>query len=115
MSDRKSQSLLCSGRAFPTNQIRKNEVIVIEKSVAFDFSFFNLLNEPFLLVVSDHPYFVGVQYHPEFTSRPIKPSPPYFGLLLAAAGKLNSYLQRGCQLSPRYKATPITLSILKPH
>ncbi|GAA6091365.1 CTP synthase 1, partial [Tachysurus ichikawai] len=48
-----------------------------------------------------HPYFVGVQYHPEFTSRPIKPSPPYFGLLLAAAGKLHSYLMKGCRLSPR--------------
>lgn len=50
---------------------------------------------------SDHPYFVGVQYHPEFTSRPIKPSPPYLGLLLASAGKLQSYLQKGCRLSPR--------------
>uniref|UniRef100_A0AAY4BN38 CTP synthase n=1 Tax=Denticeps clupeoides TaxID=299321 RepID=A0AAY4BN38_9TELE len=49
----------------------------------------------------DHPYFVGVQYHPEFTSRPIKPSPPYFGLLLASAGILHSFLQRGCRLSPR--------------
>lgn len=49
----------------------------------------------------DHCYFVGVQYHPEFTSRPIKPSPPYFGLLLAAAGKLQSYLTKGCRLSPR--------------
>ncbi|KTF77871.1 hypothetical protein cypCar_00025625 [Cyprinus carpio] len=49
----------------------------------------------------DHPYFVGVQYHPEFTSRPIKPSPPYLGLLLAAAGGLPAYLQKGCRLSPR--------------
>ena len=52
-------------------------------------------------VLSDHPYFVGVQYHPEFTSRPIKPSPPYFGLLLAASGKLQGYLQKNCRLSPR--------------
>uniref|UniRef100_A0A665T627 CTP synthase n=1 Tax=Echeneis naucrates TaxID=173247 RepID=A0A665T627_ECHNA len=51
--------------------------------------------------VSGHTYFVGVQYHPEFTSRPIKPSPPYFGLLLAAVGKLQSYLAKGCHLSPR--------------
>ncbi|XP_068179215.1 CTP synthase 1-like isoform X2 [Antennarius striatus] len=54
-----------------------------------------------VIEVENHCYFVGVQYHPEFTSRPIKPSPPYFGLLLAAAGKLQSYLNRGCQLSPR--------------
>uniref|UniRef100_W5KQQ6 CTP synthase n=1 Tax=Astyanax mexicanus TaxID=7994 RepID=W5KQQ6_ASTMX len=54
-----------------------------------------------VIELDDHPYFVGVQYHPEFTSRPIKPSPPYFGLLLAAAGKLHTYLQKGCRLSPR--------------
>uniref|UniRef100_A0AAQ4QCL5 CTP synthase n=1 Tax=Gasterosteus aculeatus aculeatus TaxID=481459 RepID=A0AAQ4QCL5_GASAC len=54
-----------------------------------------------VIELDDHPYFVGVQYHPEFTSRPIKPSPPYLGLLLAAAGKLPSYLQKGCSLSPR--------------
>ncbi|XP_056879191.1 CTP synthase 1-like [Takifugu flavidus] len=54
-----------------------------------------------IIELEDHCYFVGVQYHPEFTSRPIKPSPPYFGLLLAAAGKLQSYLSKGCQLSPR--------------
>ncbi|KAG9493141.1 hypothetical protein GDO78_001188 [Eleutherodactylus coqui] len=51
--------------------------------------------------LEDHPYFVGVQYHPEFTSRPIKPSPPYFGLLLASAGRLSQYIERGCRLSPR--------------
>ncbi|XP_072316037.1 CTP synthase 1b [Eucyclogobius newberryi] len=54
-----------------------------------------------VIELDDHCYFVGVQYHPEFTSRPIKPSPPYFGLLLAAAGKLPSYLAKGCRLSPR--------------
>ncbi|KAM6936204.1 CTP synthase 1b isoform 1-T1 [Lycodopsis pacificus] len=54
-----------------------------------------------VIELEDHCYFVGVQYHPEFTSRPIKPSPPYFGLLLAAAGKLQGYLNKGCRLSPR--------------
>ena len=28
-----------------------------------------------------HPYFVAVQFHPEFLSRPLKPSPLFFGLL----------------------------------
>jgi CTP synthase len=32
-------------------------------------------------VFSDHPYFVGVQYHPEYISRPLKPSAPYLGLI----------------------------------
>ncbi len=30
----------------------------------------------------------------------MKPSPPYLGLLLASCGKLNSFLSRGCRLSP---------------
>jgi len=51
--------------------------------------------------LSGHPYFVGVQYHPEYLSRPLKPSPPYLGLLLASTGKLCNYLSRGCRLSPR--------------
>ncbi len=31
----------------------------------------------------------------------MKASPPYFGLLLAACGKLPYYLSRGCRLLPR--------------
>lgn len=54
-----------------------------------------------VIELEDHCYFVGVQYHPEFTSRPIKPSPPYLGLLLAAVGKLQGYVSKGCRLSPR--------------
>ena len=36
--------------------------------------------------LNDHPYFVGVQYHPEFKSRPERPSPPFLGLLKASTG-----------------------------
>lgn len=32
----------------------------------------------------DHPYFIGVQYHPEFKSRPNKPHPLFLGLLKAS-------------------------------
>lgn len=49
----------------------------------------------------DHPYFVGVQYHPEYLTRPMTPSPPYLGLLMAACNKLEGFLARNCQLSPR--------------
>lgn len=38
---------------------------------------------------SVHPYFIGVQSHPEFKNRLGKPSPLYLGLLLAASGKLD--------------------------
>lgn len=40
----------------------------------------------------DHPFFAATQYHPEFLSRPLKPSPPFLGLVLAASGELNDYL-----------------------
>ncbi|CAI5451607.1 unnamed protein product [Caenorhabditis angaria] len=42
--------------------------------------------------LKDHPYFVGAQFHPEYLSHPLTPSPPFFGLLLAATGQLQSYL-----------------------
>ncbi|ACI64907.1 CTP synthase [Thalassiosira pseudonana CCMP1335] len=41
---------------------------------------------------SQHPYYVGCQYHPEFKSRPLNPSPPFHGLLLAACGMLDDYV-----------------------
>ena len=49
----------------------------------------------------DHPYYVAVQYHPEYLSRPLNPSPPYLGLILAASNKLNGFISRGCNISPR--------------
>ena len=39
-----------------------------------------------IMELSDHPYFVVTQYHPEFKSRPNRPSPPFLGLLKAASG-----------------------------
>nr|XP_020863134.1 CTP synthase 2 isoform X2 [Phascolarctos cinereus] len=53
-----------------------------------------------IIELANHPYFIAVQFHPEFSSRPMKPSPPYLGLLLAATGMLSAYLQQGCKLSP---------------
>ncbi|XP_050016552.1 CTP synthase 2 [Alexandromys fortis] len=52
-----------------------------------------------IIELTGHPYFVGVQFHPEFTSRPMKPSPPYLGFLLAATGNLNTHLQQMSRLS----------------
>ena len=44
--------------------------------------------------LKDHPFFVAVQYHPEYLSRPMRPSPPYLGLVLAATGKLQTFLAK---------------------
>nr|CAD1816914.1 unnamed protein product [Ananas comosus var. bracteatus] len=40
-----------------------------------------------------HPYYIGVQFHPEFKSRPRKPSALFLGLILAATGQLEAYLK----------------------
>src|SRR5882757_9065276 len=32
----------------------------------------------------DHPFFVGLQAHPEFCTRPLNPSPPFLGFVAAA-------------------------------
>lgn len=47
----------------------------------------------------DHPFFAATQYHPEFLSRPLKPSPPFLGLVLAASGELNDYLAKMFRVS----------------
>ena len=33
----------------------------------------------------DHPFLLATQPHPEYKSRPLRPSPPYRGLVAAAA------------------------------
>ena len=33
----------------------------------------------------DHPFYVATQYHPEYLSRPLKPSPPFHGFVMASA------------------------------
>jgi CTP synthase len=40
-----------------------------------------------IMELEGHPYYVGTQYHPEFKSRPNRPSPPFLGLLMAAVGQ----------------------------
>lgn len=40
-----------------------------------------------IVEVKDHPFFVGVQFHPEFQSRPLSPHPLFVGLLKAAKNK----------------------------
>lgn len=54
-----------------------------------------------IMELEGHPYYVATQYHPEYLSRPLKPSPPFMGFILAAVGKLQNYLNHGCRMSPR--------------
>ncbi len=47
-----------------------------------------------IIELDDHPFYVAVQYHPEYLSRPLRPSPPYLGLILAATGKLQTFITK---------------------
>ncbi|XP_051125608.1 uncharacterized protein LOC127247684 isoform X2 [Andrographis paniculata] len=48
-----------------------------------------------IVELPNHPYFVGVQFHPEFKSRPGKPSALFLGLVAAACGQLDALLKKG--------------------
>lgn len=41
-----------------------------------------------IVEIANHPWFVGVQYHPEFKSKPISPHPLFAGFIKASAAKL---------------------------
>ncbi|KIK61781.1 hypothetical protein GYMLUDRAFT_224877 [Collybiopsis luxurians FD-317 M1] len=38
-----------------------------------------------VLELRDHPFFMGLQAHPEFCTRPLNPSPPFLGFVAAAS------------------------------
>jgi CTP synthase len=42
---------------------------------------------PEIVELKNHPFFMGVQFHPEFQSRPLKPHPVFFGFVQAALAK----------------------------
>lgn len=46
-----------------------------------------------ILELPTHPFYVGVQFHPEFKSRPRRPSALFLGFILAATGKLEAHLK----------------------
>lgn len=45
-------------------------------------SYFHYYLDPQIVELPDHPYFVGVQFHPEFKSRPGNPSALFLGIIL---------------------------------
>ncbi|KZV46353.1 CTP synthase 1-like [Dorcoceras hygrometricum] len=53
-----------------------------------------------IVELPNHPYFVGVQFHPEFKSRPGKPSALFLGLVAAASGQLDLLLKKGAATKP---------------
>ncbi|KAE9618817.1 putative CTP synthase (glutamine hydrolyzing) [Lupinus albus] len=52
-----------------------------------------------ILELPSHPFYVGVQFHPEFKSRPGRPSALFLGLILAATGKLEAHICKHLNVS----------------
>ena len=53
-----------------------------------------------IVELKDHPFFVGVQFHPEYLSRVLKPSPPYLGFVAASCGLLDQVTERALKGIP---------------
>ena len=51
-----------------------------------------------IMELRDHPFFVGVQFHPEFRSRPNRPHPIFRDFIGAALGRLPEGAQRSLPL-----------------
>ncbi|KJA26767.1 hypothetical protein HYPSUDRAFT_35913 [Hypholoma sublateritium FD-334 SS-4] len=65
--------------------------------------------------LKDHPFFVGLQAHPEFCTRPLNPSPPFLGLVAAACGELDAQIasQRKTFVPPHPAGTMVSEAELK--
>jgi len=46
------------------------------------------------IISTEHPFYIGCQYHPEFKSRPLAPSPPFHGLILASCELLDKFMTK---------------------
>ena len=52
-----------------------------------------------IMELEDHPFFVGVQFHPEFRSRPTRPHPLFRDFIAAAKATLPEGAQRELPLN----------------
>jgi len=55
-----------------------------------------------ILEIEDHPWYVGVQFHPEYQSKVLDPSRPYLGFIAASSGCLEQITK---ELLEQLKAT----------
>ena len=63
-----------------------------------------------VLELGDHPWFVGVQFHPEYLSRVLEPSRPYLGFVAASAGCLGEVMTK-VEDRARRRATSALMSV----
>lgn len=59
-----------------------------------------------IVEIKDHPWFVGVQFHPEYLSRVLNPSKPYLGFVAASSGCLAEITQSALDKNSKLVALP---------
>ena len=52
------------------------------------------LNLVEMIELQRHPWFVGVQFHPEYLTKVLEPSRPYLGFFAASAGCLKEVMEK---------------------
>ncbi|MFA6614004.1 MAG: CTP synthetase, partial [Endomicrobiia bacterium] len=58
------------------------------KKVGFDVSGYHKGVLPEIVEIKNHPFFVGVQFHPEFGARPMKTHPVFQGFIQACKKRI---------------------------
>jgi CTP synthase len=53
-----------------------------------------------------HPYFIGAQFHPELTGRPLRPQPMFMGLVAAAIAQKHGHSAADDPALARWLRTP---------
>ena len=74
-----------SGSAFSENKTLKR-VVIPSWVLRLGEGAFSACEALETVELTDRPFFVGVQYHPEFKSRPNKPHPLFVGFIEACLG-----------------------------
>jgi CTP synthase len=59
-----------------------------------------------ILEIDGHPWFLAVQFHPEFKSKPMQPHPLFHGFIGAALARRNSRIPGSAQASPTSAPLP---------
>jgi Glutamine amidotransferase class-I len=66
---------------------------------------------PEILEIPDHPWFIGVQFHPELKSRPFEPHPLFASFIGAPKGPYNLtmrlYAPKSDALTGRWNPPPV--------
>lgn len=68
-----------------------------------------------IIELKDHPWFVGVQFHPEYLSRVLEPSKPYLGFVAASAGMLEHITKEVAGTAHVYTAPEKTVVVNGEH